>query len=84
MRHGAQGWCTGMTLRDGMVREVRGRIRMGNTCTPWLIHVNVWQKLPQYCKVISLQLKYQKKDKIPREKFISWRIKKKKEGENKM
>ena len=25
---------------------------------PWLIHVNVWQKKPpQYCIVISLQLK---------------------------
>ena len=24
---------------------------------PWLIHVDVWQKPPQYCKVISLQLK---------------------------
>ena len=24
---------------------------------PWLIHVNVWQKPPQYCKVISLQLR---------------------------
>ena len=24
---------------------------------PWLIHVNVWQKPPQHCKVISLQLK---------------------------
>ena len=23
----------------------------------WLIHVNVWQKPPQYCKVISFQLK---------------------------
>ena len=23
----------------------------------WLIHVNVWQKPLQYCKVISLQLK---------------------------
>ena len=23
---------------------------------PWLIHVNVWQKPLQYCKVISLQL----------------------------
>jgi len=31
---GAQGWCTGMTLRDGMGREVGGRFRMGNTCTP--------------------------------------------------
>ena len=24
---------------------------------PWLIHVDVWQKPPQYCKVIILQLK---------------------------
>ena len=23
----------------------------------WLIHVNVWKKPPQHCKVISLQLK---------------------------
>ena len=23
---------------------------------PWLIHVNVWQKPLQYCKVINLQL----------------------------
>ena len=24
MRQGAQGWCTGTTLRDGMGREVEG------------------------------------------------------------
>ena len=23
----------------------------------WMIHIVVWQKSPQYCKVISLQLK---------------------------
>ena len=23
---------------------------------PWLIHVSVWQKTLQYCKIISLQL----------------------------
>ena len=34
MRQDAQGWCTGMTQRDGMGREVRGRFRVGNTCTP--------------------------------------------------
>ena len=34
MRQGAQGWSTGMTLRDGMGREVGGGFRMGNTCTP--------------------------------------------------
>ena len=27
----------------------------GTRVHPWLIHVNVWQKPPQYCKVISLQ-----------------------------
>ena len=34
MRQGAQGWCTGMTLRDGMGKEVGGKVRIGNTCTP--------------------------------------------------
>ena len=34
MRQGAQGWCIGMTLRDGMGREVGWRVGMGNTCTP--------------------------------------------------
>ena len=39
-----------------MGREMGGGIRMGNTCNPWLIHVNVWQNPLQYCKVVSLQL----------------------------
>ena len=30
---------------------------MGTHVPPWLIHVNVWQEPPQYCEVISLQLK---------------------------
>ena len=29
----------------------------GTHVHPWLIHMNVWQKPQQYCKVISLQLK---------------------------
>ena len=29
---GVQGWCTGKTQRDGMEREVRVGIRMGNSC----------------------------------------------------
>ena len=29
----------------------------GTHVYPWLIHVNVWQNPPQYCKVIGLQLK---------------------------
>ena len=28
----------------------------GTHVNPWLIHVNIWQKWLQYCKVISLQL----------------------------
>ena len=28
----------------------------GTHVNPWLIHINVWQKPLQYCKVISLQL----------------------------
>ena len=28
----------------------------GTYVHPWLIHVNVWQKPLQYCKVITLQL----------------------------
>ena len=34
MRQGAQGWCMGMTLRDGMGRDMGGGFKMGNTCTP--------------------------------------------------
>ena len=44
-----------------MGREVGGgRSGWGTHVPPLLIHVNLWQKQPQYCKVISLQLK--KKD----------------------
>ena len=34
MRQVAQGKSTGMTLRDGMGREVGEGFRMGDTCTP--------------------------------------------------
>ena len=34
MIQGAQGWCTGMTQKEGMGREVGEGFRMGNTCTP--------------------------------------------------
>ena len=33
-----------------------GGLGWGTHVNPWLIHVNVWQKPLQYCKVISLQL----------------------------
>ena len=35
-------------------REVGGRFRRGVHVHPWLIHVKVWQKPPQYCKVTGL------------------------------
>ena len=56
MRQGAQGWCTGMTLRDGMEREVGGGFRMGDTCTPVGDSCQCVAKTLQYYKVISLQL----------------------------
>ena len=52
----AQGWCTGMTQRDGMGKEVGGGTGWGAHVSPWLIHINVWQKPLQYFKVIGLQL----------------------------
>ena len=58
MRQGAQGWCTGMTLRDGMGREVGGRVRMGNTCIPTAGSHECMAKTPQYCKVISVQFSH--------------------------
>ena len=57
MGQGAQGWCIGMTLRDGMGREEGGGSGWGTRVHPWQIHVNVWQKNTIICKVISLQLK---------------------------
>ena len=59
MIQGAQGWCTGMTQRDGMGREVEGGFRMGNTCTPVADSCQCMAKPIQYCKVIqfsSIQL----------------------------
>ena len=38
--------------RDGKGGERRGS-GWGTPVHPWLIHVNVWQKPLQYCKVIT-------------------------------
>ena len=43
MIQGARGWCTGMTQRDGMEKEVGGRSGWGTSVYPWRINVNVWQ-----------------------------------------
>ena len=64
-RSPAQAGCMRQVLRPGALGRPRGigwRGRWeggpgwGTHVNPWLIHVNVWQKPLQYCKVISLQL----------------------------
>ena len=51
-RAGALGRPRGM----GWGERREGGSGWGTHVNPWLIHVNVWQKPLQYCKVISLQL----------------------------
>ena len=64
-RSPAQVGCMRQVLRLGALGRPRGigwRGRCeggsgwGTHVTPWLIHVNVWQKPLQCCEVISLQL----------------------------
>ena len=60
------GWVMRQMLRAGALGRPRGMgwrgrqeggSRWGTHVNPWLIHVNVLQKTPQHCKVISLQLR---------------------------
>ena len=60
MIQGAQDWCTGMAQRDGMGREVGGRFRMGNTCTPMADSCQCMAKPIQYCKVKKKKKKNRK------------------------
>ena len=64
-RSPAQVGCMRQVLRAGALGRPRGMgwegRRVGGSgwgthVNQWLIHVNVWQKPLQYCKVISLQL----------------------------
>ena len=55
-RSPAQVGCMRQVLRAGALGWPRG-MGWGAHVNPWLIHVNVWQKPLQYCKVISLLLK---------------------------
>ena len=58
MRQGAQCSFTGMTLRDGMGKEVGGEFRMGSTCATVSDFMSMYGKY-HYNIVISLQLKLQ-------------------------
>ena len=46
--------CDSWTTKKADGREVQ---EGEDICILWLIHVDVWQKPTQYCKVIILQLK---------------------------
>ena len=72
-RSPAQVGCMRQVLGPGALGRPRGIGQRGRWegvsewgihVKPWLIHVNVWQKPLQYCKVISLQLIKKKKKKI--------------------
>ena len=52
LKAGALGWHRGI----GWEGSWEGGSGWGTHVNPCLIHVNVWQKPLQYCKVISLQL----------------------------
>ena len=54
-RSPAQVGCMRQVLRAGSLGWPGG-MGWGTHINPWLIHVSVWQKPLQYCKVISLQL----------------------------
>ena len=65
MKQGTQSWCINP---EGWDEEGDGRgvWDRGTLVHLWLIHVNVWQKPPQYYKEISLQLKLKKKRILPK------------------
>ena len=75
-RSPAQVGCMRQVLGAGAPGRPRGmgwggrwEGRWGTHVNPWLIHVNVWQKPLQYCKIISLQLIKINGKKKEKEKF---------------
>ena len=54
-----KNWCN-ISRFQGSKNRIHKKITYvagGTHVYPWLIHINVWQKPPQCCKVITLQLK---------------------------
>ena len=65
MRQVLRAGALGRPRGKGWGGRQEGGSGWGTHVNPWLIHVNVWQKPLQYCKVISLQLiKINKKEKM--------------------
>ena len=54
--HETSAGALGRPREMGWGRRREGGSGWGTHVNPWLIHVNVWQKPLQYCKIISLQL----------------------------
>ena len=56
----ARGWCTGMTQRDGLGKEVGGDSGWETRVHPWRIHVDVWQNQYNIVKFKN-KIKFKKK-----------------------
>ena len=70
-RSGALGRPRGM----GWGGRWEGGSGWGTHVNPWLIHINVWQKPLQYCKVITLQLiKINEKKKKKNSNLVNYHI----------
>ena len=52
MKQGTQSRCSGI----GWGRRWEWRTGWGDTCTPWPIHVDVWQKPSQYCNYPPIKI----------------------------
>ena len=63
MTQDAWGWCTGMTQRDDMGKEVGRGFKIGNSYTPVLDSRQCMAKPIQYGKV-KLKKKKRKKERI--------------------
>ena len=61
-------------MTEQQQKEVGGGFSIRGHVHPWLIHVDVWQKPSQNCKVIILQLNLKK--------FLSIMVKSEKSGKN--
>ena len=70
LRAGALGRPRGM----GWSGRREGGLGWGTHVNPWLIHVNVWEKPLQYCKVISLQLIKINEKKEKKYIYRSWNL----------
>ena len=56
MRKALRAGALGRPRWMGWGGRQQGGSGWGTHVNPWLIHVNVWQKPQQYCKIISLQV----------------------------